>query len=183
MKKILIVVDYQNDFVTGSLGFDRAVSLEKPIAEKIRLYRKNGWEIAFTMDTHGEDYLMTQEGKNLPVPHCIENTDGWRLYGSIADLCKADDKKFVKHAFGSMELADYLEQKRYDRIELVGLVSNICVISNAVLAKAALPEAEITVDAFCTASNEESINQKALDIMEGLQINIYNRSGTRSQKN
>ena len=172
MKKILIVVDYQNDFVTGSLGFPKAVSLESKILKKIGEYRKNGWEVAFTFDTHGQDYPNTQEGRKLPIPHCVKNTEGWKLYGKIAGTCKLSDKRFEKKSFGSMELAEYLSRGGYGSVELVGLVSNICVLSNAVLAKAALPEAEVIVDSACTASADEEMNQKALDVMKGLQIEV-----------
>lgn len=175
MKKILVVVDYQNDFVTGSLGFDKAIALEKAICEKIEQYKQNGDEVVFTFDTHNSDYLQTQEGKNLPVPHCFRNTEGWDLYGRVAQFCDAGDKCFEKETFGSMELAAYLSQNRYDCIELIGVVSNICVISNAVLAKAALPEAEIIVDASCTASFDDTLNQKALDVMQGMQIKIISK--------
>lgn len=174
MKKILVVVDFQKDFVIGSLGFPNAVSLENKILEKIQEYRAAGGEVVFTFDTHGEDYLKTQEGRNLPVPHCLKNTEGWKLYGKVAEARGSSDKCFEKRTFGSLELAEYLSQNAYDRVELVGLVSNICVISNAVLAKAALPEAEIIVDAQCTACADEAMNQKALDVMRGLQIGIVN---------
>jgi len=175
LKKILVVVDYQKDFVNGSLGFDRAVALEKAIGQKIEKYKQNGDEVVFTLDTHNDNYHQTQEGKNLPVPHCIKNTEGWKVYGKIADLCDETTKCFEKATFGSLELANYLANKQYDRVELIGVVSNICVISNAILAKAALPEAEIIVDASCTASFDESLNQKSLDVMQGMQIDIINR--------
>ncbi len=175
MKKALIVVDFQNDFVSGTLGFEKARGLEDKIADKIREYRKGNNDIIFTFDTHFEDYLSTHEGKNLPVKHCIKDTDGWELFGKIRSMKIPEDKSFEKSTFGSLELAKYLEIKVYDKIELVGLVSNICVISNAVLAKSALPEAEIIVDAQCTASYDESMNEKVLDIMSGLQINVINR--------
>jgi len=175
MKNILVVVDYQKDFVSGSLGFDKAATLEKAIGQKIEQYRQNSDEVIFTLDTHNDNYLQTQEGKNLPVPHCLRNTEGWTVYGKIADLCDETTKRFEKATFGSLELASYLGEKEYDRVELIGVVSNICVISNAILAKAALPEAEIIVDASCTASYDESLNQKALDVMQGMQIKIINR--------
>lgn len=173
--KILIVVDYQKDFVDGSLGFDKAVALEKGICQKIEQYKQHGDDVVFTFDTHYDNYLQTQEGKKLPVPHCIKNTEGWNLFGKIATLCDRTSKRFEKATFGSLELANYLTLKKYDRVELIGLVSNICVIANAILAKAALPEAVITVDASCTASYDESLNDKALDVMQGMQIEIVNR--------
>ena len=172
MKKLLIVVDYQNDFVSGSLGFPKAAELEAAIASKILQYRESGGDVAFTFDTHGEDYLSTQEGKNLPVTHCVRGTGGWELYGRIAGLMKEGDRRFLKPAFGSGELFDYLRSSDYESIELAGVVSNICVISNAVLAKTALPEAVVTVDSACVASNDESLNEAALKVMAGLQIVI-----------
>jgi len=175
LKSILLVIDYQNDFVDGALGFQKAVLLEDSIADKIRQYRKNGDEILFTFDTHTENYLNTQEGRNLPIMHCIKGTEGWNLYGQIAGLCAETDKCIEKIAFGSMDLAKYLEQNQYERVELVGVVSNICLLSDAVLAKAALPEAEIVVDAACIASNDDHLNEAALDVMESLQITIVSR--------
>ena len=175
MKNILVVVDYQNDFVNGSLGFAAAAALENRIYQKIQYYQQNGDEVVFTLDTHQSNYLQTQEGKKLPVPHCIKTTPGWSLYGKIADLCQQTTQCFEKTSFGSLELAAYLAQNAYDRVELIGVVSNICVIANAVLAKAALPEADIIVDASCTASNDDSLNQKSLDVMAGMQIDIINR--------
>ena len=176
MKKILVVVDYQKDFVDGSLGFPEAVGLEEAIVQKIQSYRKGGFEVAFTFDTHRENYLTTQEGRNLPVPHCLKNTPGWELYGKVSPLCAGSDQRFEKETFGSLRLAEYLRDGGYDSVELCGVVSNICVVSNAVLAKAALPEAEIIVDAACTASNDKAMNQKVLDVMRGLQIRILNET-------
>ena len=176
MKKCLIVVDYQNDFVNGSLGFPKAAELENNIAEKIKYYRETGGEILFTFDTHSENYMTTQEGKNLPVAHCIKDTAGHSLYGQIADLILESDKKFYKNTFGSDELYMYLKTKKFKSIELVGVVSNICVISNAVLAKTAQPETPIIVDAACTASNDSKLNQEALDVMQSLQIQIINNN-------
>lgn len=175
MKKLLIVVDYQNDFVSGSLGFPKAQELENKIASKIQAYRNNGDDVFFTFDTHNEDYLDTQEGRNLPVKHCICNTKGWELYNSVADMKKENDVCFNKNSFGSSELFSYLCDHSYESIELVGVVTNICVISNAVLAKTALPEVPVMVDAACVASNDESLNEKALDVMESLQIKVINR--------
>lgn len=172
MKRCLIVVDYQKDFVTGSLGFAKAEEIEGRIAEKIKEYRKEGYDILFTLDTHGEDYLKTNEGRNLPVIHCVEGTEGHELFGEVGKLKNETDRVFCKGAFGSEELYGYLKKSDYSYVELVGVVTNICVISNAVLAKTALPEAEIAVDASCVASNDEELNLAALKVMEGLQIKI-----------
>lgn len=176
MKKLLIVVDYQNDFVTGALGFEGATKFEEPIAKKIKEYRSLGenGEIIFTMDTHGEDYLNTQEGKKLPLEHCIDGQEGWQLYGKIADLKEPEDLMFSKPTFGSYELGEYLHKNadKYESVELVGLVTNMCVISNAVLAKAAMPNVPILVEENCVGSNDESLQQAALNVMESFHIEI-----------
>lgn len=173
MKKCLIVVDYQNDFVTGSLGFEKAEQLDDRIADKIEKYRNDGWKIIFTFDTHEENYLLTNEGKNLPIEHCIKGTDGHKLYGRTAQMLKESDKCFFKPSFGSAELFEYLKAEKFDSVELCGVVTNICVISNAVLAKTALPESEVSVDSAYVASNDDNLNNAALDVMQSLQINIF----------
>ena len=141
MKRLLIVVDYQNDFVDGSLGFPGAELLEEPIAAKIEEYRSAADVIAFTFDTHRCDYLETQEGRNLPVEHCIEGAPGHALYGRIAELIRPTDEVFEKPSFGSADLFEWLRaaQPPFKSIELVGLVSNICVISNACWRKRPAP--------------------------------------------
>lgn len=175
MQKLLIVVDYQNDFVDGSLGFPGAVLLHEKICEKILSYKSEGQTIVFTLDTHETDYEKTQEGRNLPVPHCIRGTRGHELYGqleSLSDGCI----RFEKGTFGSDLLFIFLQANNFKSIELVGLVSNICVISNAVIAKTAQPEAQIIVDAACTDSFDPKLNEKTLDILEGLQVKVTNRT-------
>lgn len=172
MKTLLLVVDYQNDFVCGSLGFKGAEKLESPIAEKIYNYRKNGDDVAFTLDSHGEDYLNTNEGKNLPILHCLKNTNACELYGKIKRLRLECDKCFYKSTFGSDTLFDYLRKNPYNSVEIVGLVTNICVLANAVIVKTALPEAEIVVDSECTASNSQELYSSALSVMESMQIKI-----------
>jgi nicotinamidase-related amidase len=172
MPKCLIVVDYQNDFVCGALGFAGAEALDGAIAEKIGEYRANGDTVVFTFDTHGGDYLETQEGRNLPVPHCIEGTDGHELYGETAKAALPSDRRFRKPAFGSGELYEFLKATPFESIELVGLVSNICVLSAAVLAKTAQPETPVIVDSACTAGPDPALHEAALKVMEGLQISV-----------
>ena len=175
-KKLLIVVDYQNDFVDGALGNPAAAAIEENIVKKIEEYRAlgEGGQVIFTFDTHFENYMETQEGANLPVPHCIEGTDGWGLYGKVADMKKEGDISFAKRTFGSIELGDYLKDKGddYESVELCGVVTNICVISNMVVAKAAMPEVPIFVDASCCASNDPVLEAKAYDIMENLHAKV-----------
>lgn len=176
MKRLLLVVDYQKDFVDGALGFPGAEALDGPIAAKIAQYRAAGDDVAFTLDTHQENYLDTQEGRKLPVAHCLMNTEGWQLYGKTGQaLDKSRDMVVCKPAFPSLRLGNWLKERGYDRIELVGLVSYMCVLSNAIVAKAALPEAELVVDASCTAGPDPRLHANALELMETLQITVVNR--------
>lgn len=186
MKRLLVVVDFQNDFVDGALGFPGAEKLDGPIAEKIRAYYDRCDEVVFTLDTHRRDYLETQEGRNLPVEHCIEGMPGHQLYGEVAALADRATAVFEKPTFGAEELFEWLRTAQraagelsmppFESIELVGLVSNICVISNAIVAKTACPEVPIIVDAACTASFDAALNEKALDVLEGLQVQVINRT-------
>lgn len=175
MKKCLIVVDFQNDFIDGALGFEGAVTIKDRIQMKIKAYHDHGDDVIFTMDTHDENYLETEEGQNLPVIHCVAGTPGHALENSVRAMVDAKDTIFKKPTFPSLELGDYLRTKNYQVIELCGLVSNICVISNAVIAKSALPNAHIVVDALATASFDAALHEKALDVMEGLHIEVKNR--------
>nr|WP_317323860.1 isochorismatase family cysteine hydrolase [uncultured Flavonifractor sp.] len=176
MKQLLLVVDYQKDFVNGAMGFPGAERLDGPIAEKVEAYHAAGHDVAFTLDTHQENYLETQEGRKLPVPHCLMNSEGWQLYGKTGQaLDKSRDMVICKPAFPSLWLGEWLKKQQYDRVELVGLVSYLCVLSNAIVAKGALPEAELVVDAACTAGPDPTLHQNVLDLMEALQITVINR--------
>lgn len=175
MKKLLLVIDFQKDFISGTLGFSGAPELDAIICKKITAYREEGYDIAFTFDTHQENYLETLEGKHLPVVHCIEGTEGWELFGNTASCRNKEDICFKKETFGCNELGNWLSQRTYDVIELCGVVTNICVLSNAVIAKAAAPEADILIDANAVGGGDKSLCEKALDIMEGLQMKVMNR--------
>ena len=178
MKKLLIVVDYQNDFVTGSLGFSGAELLEEPILNKIKEYEANGDHIIYTFDTHYDEYLETCEGRGLPIKHCIHETDGHALFGKVLEHYQKRaykwDKAIFKDTFGSSDLMkELLERQQYDVIELVGLVSYICVISNAIIAKTAQPEAEIIVDSSCTDGPDKKLHDACLKLMrDALQIKV-----------
>ena len=178
MKKLLIVVDYQNDFVTGSLGFSGAELLEEPILKKIKAYEAAGDHIIYTFDTHYDDYLETREGRGLPIAHCIKETDGHALYGDVFTHYQArtyeHQEEVFKDTFGSADLMKMLiEREQYEVIELVGLVSYICVFSNAIIAKTAHPEAEIVVDATCTAGPDQELHDACMTLMrEALQIKV-----------
>jgi len=185
MKRLLIVVDYQNDFVDGALGFEGAELLDEPIRRKIEEYREAGDTVCFTFDTHHQDYLETQEGEKLPIPHCLDGSEGHKLYGTVAGELRESDRVFYKPTFGStglferlmklQEIANGLGTRPFESIELVGLVSNMCVLSNAVIARTACPNTPIIVDAACTAAPDPAMNEKALDVLEGLQIEVINR--------
>lgn len=172
--KLLIVVDMQNDFIDGALGSEEAVKILPYVQEKMKSYRQQGLDIIFTRDTHKENYLDTQEGVNLPVPHCIEQTEGWEI---SSQLEVADAKVIDKITFGSTELANYIGEKYLDtdlEIEIVGLCTDICVISNALVLKAFYPEAKIKVDASCCAGVTPQSHNTALEAMKMCHIYIEN---------
>lgn len=169
MKELLVVVDMQRDFVTGVLGTQEAVRIVEGVVKKVKEAKECGKTIIFTMDTHGRDYLETQEGRNLPVPHCIRGTEGWELVPELQEISQ-DAIVLEKPSFGSRELAHLAEKNEYEKIELIGVCTDICVISNALLLKAALPEAEITVDAACCAGVTPQSHRNALEAMKMCQI-------------
>ena len=171
MKKLLIVVDYQVDFVIGALGFNAALKLEEGIVDKIIEFENNGDEVIFTLDTHYENYSETIEGINLPIPHCIKGTKGHELYGEVKDLSLIH-KVFEKETFGSSKLFNFLSENSYDEIYLCGVVTNICVISNAVIVKAALPNSNIFIYKDLVASNDKEMEEKSFDIMKNLNMQI-----------
>ena len=172
MEKLLIVIDMQNDFIDGALGSTEANEIVANVAKKIELYRNENQGVIFTRDTHSEDYMATQEGKNLPVKHCIYNTDGWQ----ISKKLNVSDSVIVnKPSFGSLELAKYVSENfEVNEIELVGLCTDICVISNAMILKAAMPELKITVDASCCAGVTTQSHKNALEAMKMCQVNVIN---------
>ena len=172
MNRLLVVVDYQNDFVNGALGFKGAELISHNIAELIKEFRNKGDEVVFTYDTHDEDYLNTVEGKNLPVPHCFKGSDGWQLYPEINALL-GDSKVFEKPGFGSKELGHYIENSDFEEIYLCGLVSDICVFSNAIIAKAsASPYTKIKVVRNATSSFDLDMQEKSFDVLKHLHIEI-----------
>ena len=171
MAKLLIVVDYQNDFVDGALGFPKALAIAPYIVTQIEAYEQAGDEVVFTQDIHSQNYLETIEGKRLPVPHCLEHTHGADFHPSILAY-KKKHRVFQKNTFGSSTLFNYLLDHRFDEIRLLGVVSNICVISNAVLAKSAQPDTPIVVDSKGSASFDETLEQKGYDILRNLHIDI-----------
>ncbi|MCI8483522.1 MAG: cysteine hydrolase [Lachnospiraceae bacterium] len=172
MRKILVVVDMQKDFVDGSLGTKEAQSIVESVVQKMKSYHKA--DIYVTRDTHQENYLETAEGRNLPVVHCVKGTEGWQLHPEIEKL--ADPSHIMdKPTFGSLRLMEQLvqeNQKESLEIELVGLCTDICVVSNALLLKAAMPENTIRVDASCCAGVTPESHRAALLTMKMCQIGI-----------
>lgn len=173
MKEVLIVVDMQNDFVDGSLGTKEAVKIVDYVSRRIKDFKG---EVLYTRDTHFEDYMETREGKNLPVKHCTYGTYGWGINKEIKKALPRKAKVFDKNTFGSTDLATYLveenKKERIDKIIMVGLCTDICVISNALLVKAYLPEVELVVDSKgCAGATPES-HDKALETMKMCHVAI-----------
>ena len=164
----LIVIDMQVDFINGALGSNQAKAIVPVVADKVKNF--NG-RVIFTRDTHLDNYLQTQEGKNLPIPHCIKNTDGWHICDELKQYAET---VIDKQTFGSMELPKVINEfnENVEQIELCGLCTDICVISNAMILKSAFPEAKIIVDATCCAGVTVESHNTALNAMKAAQIEI-----------
>jgi nicotinamidase-related amidase len=173
MNKVLLVVDMQNDFIDGSLGTKEAANIVPNVVQKIKEFEG---KIIYTRDTHGENYLSTQEGRCLPVTHCIEGTSGWEIHNDIQALISPENTIYNKVTFGSkdlvMELVEMDKKEPIDEIELLGLCTDICVISNAFTIKAFLPEVKISVDANCCAGVTKGSHENALNAMKVCQIQV-----------
>ena len=177
MKKILLVIDMQNDFIDGALGTPEAVAIVENVKAKILSYPKEN--VFATRDTHTDLYMDTQEGRNLPVPHCIRGSQGWEIRPDIAELIYSDHI-IDKPTFGSTQLAKLMEilehrEEEGIEIELIGLCTDICVVSNALLIKATLPETPISCDASCCAGVTPAKHEAALETMRSCQIKITNK--------
>lgn len=187
MKKILVVVDYQNDFVKGTLGFDGAALLDEGIANKVREYGEGN--VYYTLDTHYNinsntqneivlNYLNTREGKALPVEHCIRLSEGWEVYGETGKALKEVNATSIEKVTFGIDPATMhktFNLLNVDEIELVGLVTNMCVVSNCAIFQAKFPEAQIVVDASLCDSFNKELHLKSLDVMEGMQVKVINR--------
>lgn len=174
--KILAVIDMQKDFINGSLGTKEAEAIVAGVAEKIRNFDGT---VVYTRDTHTEDYLDTLEGKKLPVPHCIKGSEGWKIEPELEALrIERHSPVFDKDTFGSVELADFLtgraKTEKLESIEFVGLCTDICVITNALVAKTVLPGVPVSVDAACCAGVTPQSHRTALEAMKMCQIEIKN---------
>ena len=176
MRRLLIVVDMQNDFIDAALGTKEVVLIVEAVKEKIRAYPAE--DIIATMDTHGENYMETQEGRYLPVPHCIKGSEGWQIRPDIAEFLTGA-KIYEKPTFGSTALAEDLKaqsEKEEIELELIGLCTDICVVSNALLLKAVMPEVTISVDASCCAGVTPEKHLAALETMRSCQIQVINET-------
>lgn len=172
MKTLYVAIDMQNDFISGALGTAEAQAITQNVVNKIAEGTAVGADIAFTLDTHGADYLSTQEGIKLPVAHCIKGEDGWNLIDALADM---PGKRYEKGTFGSIALAMDAAEMGYEQIVLFGVCTDICVISNAMLLKASVPQAQIIVDAACCAGTTPQSHQRALEAMAVCQVDCINR--------
>jgi nicotinamidase-related amidase len=180
MSKLLVVIDYQKDFVDGALGFEKAATLEQGIYQKVTKYLEEGYKVMFTYDTHYQEYLQTREGKNLPVPHCVKGTEGHELYGSLKDFVNTKNTfHYEKEGFGiaPKDMVKFTEELGEDlkEIELVGVVTNICVISNLVMFQSQYRNADLIIDGSLCSSFDEDLHEKALDVAIGLQAKVVNR--------
>ena len=171
MKKLLVVVDMQTDFVDGALGTKEAQAIVPDVVRKIEDEITAGTTVVFTRDTHGTNYLETQEGRKLPVVHCVKDTDGWNLIPQLLPFAR-DRMVIDKNTFGSTMLAHYAAKNRFEQIDLIGLCTDICVISNAMIIKAASPEAVIRVHASCCAGVTPQSHLNALEAMKMCQIEV-----------
>jgi nicotinamidase-related amidase len=174
MNNYLVVVDMQKDFTYGALYNEDAIAVIPAVEKKIREFDGS---VVFTFDTHPKNYMDTQEGRNLPVPHCIEGTDGWQLVEPLEKLRKTGNcVSFKKNTFGSTALGAYLkeenEKQPIDAIVFVGICTDICVISNVLLTKAYLPEVKLSVDASCCAGVTPQSHRTALEAMKACQVEI-----------
>lgn len=176
MNKLLLVIDMQNDFISGSLGTKEACDIVPNVVKKIDSYQKNNLPVYFTLDNHDCNYLETLEGQNLPIIHCVYGTEGYQLCDEIAKIITSFDtsKVYNKHTFGSVTLSRMLEEyaQTLSEIEIVGVATNICVISNALLLAAHLPKTQITIDASCCAGTTPEMHLMALNVMKSCQMAV-----------
>ncbi|SFB83840.1 cysteine hydrolase family protein [Butyrivibrio sp. YAB3001] len=173
MDKVLVVVDMQNDFVTGALGSKEAKEIVPNVVEKVKNF---DGKVIFTRDTHHDNYMETQEGKNLPVPHCFEGTEGWEIIPELTEFTKGATI-YNKPTFGSTELAEFIKKEAEEndgelQVELIGVCTDICVVSNALLIKAFCREIPVSVDAKCCAGVTPSAHEAALTTMKSCQVQV-----------
>lgn len=172
MKKALVIIDMQNDFIYGVLGNDECRAIVPEAVKRVQRAVDDNTDIIFTQDTHQENYLSTQEGRKLPVLHCIRHTDGWKIIPELAEAAEQRGIIFTKETFGSRAMAEYIREHDYEEVELIGVCTDICVISNAMTIKSFAPELEISVNESCCAGVTPQSHQTAVEAMKACQINI-----------
>lgn len=175
--KLLIMIDMQKDFLDGALGNPETIAILPAVCERVKQAYAEKREIMFTLDTHFENYMETQEGRKLPVPHCIKDTEGWKLADELWELVKdlPQTRRIEKITFGSNEMPERIEQlwgKSLQEIELIGVCTDICVISNAMILKAFFPEVRITVNEACCAGTSAEAHNRAIEAMKMCQIEM-----------
>ncbi|MDR0826049.1 MAG: cysteine hydrolase [Mycoplasmataceae bacterium] len=171
MNKLLVVVDYQNDFIDGALGFKQAKAIASSIVKKVQTAIKDKNDIVFTMDTHDQNYLKTIEGKSLKIKHAIQNTHGWQLHKSLLPYVKYGTV-IIKNSYGADELVDYLRKYSYKQIEFIGVVTSMCVLSNVVIARAIQPEAQIIVNRKLVADSNKQLSDATFKILKNINVVI-----------
>ena len=179
--KLLVVIDMQNDFIDGALGSKEAQAIVPYVAKKIAKYKTACKPIVYTRDSHNSNYMNTLEGKYLPIPHCISGTKGWEIAEGLYVEGSLVDNKY---SFGSTHLVDYIATNyrgRFDEIEVVGLCTDICVVSNVMILKAFFPEVKITVDASCCAGTSIEAHNAALTVMKSCQIEVINEQSDSNE--
>ncbi len=176
MKNILVVVDYQNDFVDGALGFEKALTLEDGIVSEVENTLSSGGKVFFTLDTHTDNYLETREGKHLPVMHCADGSDGHALYGKLSKYVGKNDVSIVKKSgFGSPALAGAVREVcggEPECVRICGVVTNMCVIANAIVLQSEFDNCDIQILEKCCASFDEDLHNKAIDVMKNMHMTI-----------
>lgn len=173
--RILVVIDFQNDFITGSLGTKEAQAIVPNVINKIKEYKQNYDFIIVTQDTHDSRYSVTKEGTKLPVPHCIYKTEGWNLHPEVEEaLANYPHLTIFKGTFGTSKIAEHIKHAKLDKIniEIIGLCTDVCVVTNAILLKTAFPEADISIDASCCAGVTPELHSAALKVMKSCQIDV-----------
>lgn len=167
MKKALVVVDFQNDFIDGALGFEKAKGLKERI---LKLLSEFKGDVIFTFDTHNKDYLQSKEGKNLPILHCLKDSVGWQMPDEFSPFLQKATKIFEKNTFGSLDLALFLRQKQYEQIEFCGLVSHICVFHNIILAFNSALNTKLILHKNATASFDEKLEHHAFELLKAFWV-------------
>ncbi|TKX31935.1 isochorismatase family cysteine hydrolase [Campylobacter aviculae] len=166
MEKAFVIVDYQNDFINGSLGFKKALEIKENILNHLNQIDFNTTHLLITCDTHVQNYLKSKEGLNLPIKHCIKDTFGWKMPDEFDPFLKKAHKIFYKNAFGSLEFANFINQSTYKEIYFCGLVSHICVFCNIILAFSAKPNAKLILYQDSTASFDENLQNSAFSLLK-----------------